>query len=106
MVSKKKKLIYGRMKMNKKGPEKKLSKRAVLYISNGIAFIIIAAEVIIQTITSTPYDLVEYLSYMFIFLILSLVIYYLSVISEALDTNEDKNAQNRIQNKNNSKRKK
>ena len=92
--------------MNKKGPEKKLSKRAVLYISNGIAFIIIAAEVIIQTITSTPYDLVEYLSYMFIFLILSLVIYYLSVISEALDTNEDKNAQNRIQNKNNSKRKK
>ena len=92
--------------MNKKGPEKKLSKRAVLYISNGIAFIIIAAEVIIQTITSTPYDIVEYLLYMFIFLILSLVIYYLSVISEALDTNEDKNAQNRIQNKNNSKRKK
>ena len=91
--------------MNKKGPEKKLSKRAVLYISNGIAFIIIAAEVIIQTITSTPYDIVEYLLYMFIFLILSLVIYYLSVISEALDTNEDKNAQNRIQNKNNSKRK-
>ena len=92
--------------MNKKGPKKKLSKRAVLYISNAIAFIIIAAEVIIQTITSTPYDIIEYLSYMFIFLILSLVIYYMSVISEALDTNEDKKGQNQIQSKNNSRKNK
>ncbi len=91
--------------MNKLTGEKKLSKRTVLYIVNAVAFVIVATLAILDCISlaglseyfepefatayATTYvvDIItQYFVIQCVFTALSLIIYYLSIISDSYST--------------------
>ena len=75
--------------------KKKISKRALLFIVNGVFFALILLTMFFEWICGTNIAgrgvsaaliyLLKYVVFQFVFTILSLVIYYVSIMSDALN---------------------
>ena len=63
---------------------KKLSKRAKLIISNIAVLCIVLIAALVQLFVFKSIDLVTYISTVLGFVLLSLVVYYISIIADAL----------------------
>lgn len=69
---------------NKKWKSSKLSKRAKLYLANGIFFVFLIIFALLWTGMSRELDLVIYLIILCMFIFFSLIVYYLSIIADAV----------------------
>ena len=71
--------------MKNKDNTHKLSKRAKLYIANLAALAAVIIFTMIQVFAFGSADLLVALTAIFVFVLLSLVVYFLSIIADALD---------------------
>lgn len=87
---------------NKMHRNSKLSKRAKLYLANGIFFVFLVIFALVWTGMSRQLDLVIYLIILCMFVFFSLIVYYLSIIADAVSgkaTEREAEEQERLQKK-------